>query len=82
MQHRELSFCVRVVLYREEEMWIAHCLEFDVIGSGETQSKAVSDLTTAMQIQIEQSIKHNNVRNLFRPADSGVYAMFAAGLSA
>jgi len=69
----------RVVFYKEDGDWIAHCLEFDLVGHGATQEEALALLGKAIEIQIEQSIKFNNPANLFRPAESKYFRMFFAG---
>jgi hypothetical protein len=76
---KTLSIPLRVVLYKDGGDWIAHCLEFDVCGDGPTKKQALQSMTVAVQIQIEQSIKHGNSKNLFSPADGELFRMFAAG---
>lgn len=76
---KSFSFPVRAVLYREDGSWVAHCLEFDLCGNGETPEDSLRSLSTAMVIQIEHSIKENNPANLFCPADGRFFQMFAAG---
>ena len=70
---------LRIVFYQEDGDWIAHCLEFDLVGDGATTEKALASLSTAIRIQIEQSIKHGNPRNLFSPADGEYFRRFAEG---
>jgi predicted RNase H-like HicB family nuclease len=69
----------RVVFYKEDGDWVAHCLEFDLVGHGATQDEALALLGKAIEIQIEQSIKFNNPANLFRPAESKYFRMYFAG---
>ena len=69
----------RVVFYKEDGDWVAHCLEFDLVGHGATQDEALALLGKAIEIQIEQSIKFNNPGNLFRPAESKYFRMYFAG---
>jgi|SRR5665213_1615392 len=70
---------LRIVFYRERGEWIAHCLEFDLMGDGSTKEAALQMLIEAMQLQLESSIEHDNPANLFKPADGRILAMFAAG---
>jgi hypothetical protein len=70
---------LRVVFYREEGRWVAHCLEFDLCGDGVTRDEALNSLNEGMRIQIDESIKHNNPRNLFSPAPGEVWEKFFAG---
>jgi predicted RNase H-like HicB family nuclease len=74
-----LHISLRVVCYREGETWFAHCLEFDVIGDGSTQTEAIAQLAEAIRIQLEFSIEHDNLNNLFSPADGDLFLRYAAG---
>lgn len=70
---------LHVVFYREEGQWIAHCLEFDTLGHGDTREAALEMMSEASTIQIEQSLAAQNMENLFSPADPECFAKFAAG---
>ncbi len=70
---------LRVVFYREEGAWIAHCLEFDVCGDGDSRESALRSLSEAISIQVTESIKHSNLNNLFSPAPSEIQAKFFSG---
>ena len=74
-----IRFPLRVVFYYERDRWIAHCLEFDLIGDGETQEAALSCLNEAIELQIGASVEHQNPDNLFQPAEGRVFKMFAQG---
>jgi predicted RNase H-like HicB family nuclease len=70
---------LRAVFYLDGGHWVAHCLEFDLMGHGETRQEALSMLSEAIAIQIEATVRHQNPANLFSPADGRIFAMFAAG---
>ena len=70
---------LRVVFYRSEGAWIAHCLEFDLCGDGATQEAAIAMLNESIRIQVTQSLQYDNPRNLFSPADGEVFQKFAEG---
>lgn len=76
---RPLRINARVVFYKENDRWIAHCLEFNLLGDGQTKEAAILCLGEAISIQIEHSIQTNNPHNLFSPADGKFFEMFAAG---
>ena len=78
----EINFPIRVVLYKEDGAWVAHCLEFDLIGSGNTKKRALSDLSECIAIQLEQSLKHDCKQNLFHPADGETWRRWAFGKAA
>jgi predicted RNase H-like HicB family nuclease len=79
---RKLRIPLRIVFYREEDTWIAHCLEFNLLGDGKTQAEALAQLSEAIQLQAAASIEYDNPRNLFSPADGKFFGMFAAGEAA
>ena len=69
----------RVVFYRDDGTWVAHCLEFDLMGDGDTKAQALAVLGDAISLQVQASVEHDNPDNLFKPADGKLFAMFAAG---
>ena len=70
---------LQVVFYKDDGRWYAHCLQFDVIGDGESRDEAAKCLSEAILIQLEASARYNNVQNLFAPADGKYFEMFASG---
>ncbi|MEI8375933.1 MAG: hypothetical protein WCJ35_24175 [Planctomycetota bacterium] len=70
---------LRVVFYKDGGRWIAHCLEFDLLGDGRTKEKALESLTASIDLQLDESFKHGNPSNLFSPAPSEAWEMFALG---
>jgi predicted RNase H-like HicB family nuclease len=76
---RPLKIPVRAVLYREDDKWVAHCLEFDLVGSGDSLEEAFQSLATAIAIQAEEVMESGNAGNLFSPAPGEYFKMYAAG---
>ena len=76
---KTIRISLRVVFYYEQDRWIAHCLEFDLMGDGDTQLKALECLSEAISLQIDASLVHNNPENLFTPAEGKFLRMFAQG---
>jgi len=70
---------LRIVFYREDGKWVAHCLEFDLMGDGETKEIAGDRLAEAICLQVRESVDNDNPENLFAPAAGKFFAMFAAG---
>src|SRR5262249_42937258 len=70
---------LHVVFYYEQDRWIAHCLQFDLIGDGETKSEAIDVLMQAISMQVEASLESHDIENLFHPADGRYFGMFAMG---
>ena len=78
-QMKRLRVPLRIVVYQEDGDWVAHCLEFDLVGAGSNRKEAMSLLAEAVSIQAEESFKSGNLRNLFSPADGKYFQMFFAG---
>ena len=76
---KKLRVPLRIVFYRDGQSWIAHCLEFDLLGDGDSREDAFSSLTQAIKMQAEASVELGNLENLFKPADPRLFLMFAAG---
>ncbi|MCH7987777.1 MAG: hypothetical protein IID46_01360 [Planctomycetes bacterium] len=76
---KTIRISLRVVFYYEQDRWIAHCLEFDLMGDGETQPEALESLSEAISLQIDASLVHNNPENLFTPAEGKFLHLFAQG---
>jgi hypothetical protein len=78
-QSRSLRVPLRVVFYREGERWIAHCLEFDLVGDGDTKEEALRLLAEAIAVQVDASLEGDNLANLFTPADGEFFQKYAQG---
>jgi predicted RNase H-like HicB family nuclease len=70
---------LHIVFYYEQDRWIAHCLQFDLIGDGETKDEAIQNLYEAIALQVQTTIESQNFANLFSPAEGRVFDMFARG---
>lgn len=44
---------------KEDSVWVAHCLELDLVEEGENPVEAVSHLLRVMTTQIEECVKDN-----------------------
>jgi len=79
VEKKSYSFPLRVVFYQEDQSWVAHCLEFDLVGTGLNPSKAVESLNDAIATQVLWSLEKNDMVRLFSPAPAKYEEMFAAG---
>jgi hypothetical protein len=76
---RTLRVPLRVVFYKEDGDWIAHCLEFDLLGDGPTKNDALEGLARAITIQASESLESQNFANLFSPADGEYFRRYFRG---
>ena len=70
---------LRVVFYEEDGEWVAHCLEFDLVGCAATREVALQRLSEAIVTQLEATRRNQNLANLLTPASGEYLAKFAAG---
>ena len=79
MAKTRLNVPIRVVFYLDESRWVAHCLEFDLLGDGQNKQEAVESLRRAIAIQVEQTMRNGNVKNLLSPAPPEYWQKYAEG---
>src|SRR5665213_1268288 len=75
---KNLRVPFRVLFYKDGDDWIAHCLEFNLLGDGANKEEALQQLSEAIVLQVEASVELGNPANLFKPADPRLFMMFAA----
>lgn len=79
MAQKHYRIPLRVVFYQEDQSWVAHCLEFDLVGAGADAKQAFESLNCAIATQVEWSIEKNDMGRLFSPAPAKYEEMFAEG---
>lgn len=67
----------RVLIYKEDEFWIAHCLETDLVAEGASMSQAIDSLIDISNVQIEAAIDEGDLASLFTPAPPDIWRMYA-----
>jgi hypothetical protein len=72
----DLSIDLRAVIYTEHNVWIAHCLEMDVVAEGASADQALGDLLDLCAYQIEYSLAQGDLRSIFRPAPEETWVMY------
>lgn len=79
MAQRGVRIPARVVLYQEDGASYARCLEFDLVGDGDTREAALEQLVEAIFLQLEATVEHRNLENLISPADAKYCQMWFLG---
>ena len=72
----EKSMTFNILVKKEDDLWIAHCLELDIVATSpvlKTVKKEIVDLITT---QIDYAFNNNNLDNLYHPAPKEVWAQF------
>lgn len=73
--HQEFS--LTVLLYREEEDYVAHCLEFDIVNTTtESFEIAYTELHDLVISYINYAYENDNTDHLYNPAPAEYWNMF------
>lgn len=59
---------LRVLGYKEDGQWVAHCLEVDIIGTGHSYEVAKEDMIEALKAQYSFAQSKNDPGLMWHPA--------------
>jgi len=71
------KFDIHILLYNEDGIQIAHCLEFDIIAQGEKKIEALKNLLDAIELQIGFAVENHDLASIFNPAPVEYWKMLA-----
>jgi hypothetical protein len=74
--HIKISMTLRVLGYLEDEAWVAHCLETDLVGRGKTFSTALKDLHELTEMQVSFAVFKDQRSLLDHPAPPEIWQMY------
>jgi len=69
------SLTVHVLFYQEEDRYVAHCLEFDLVAQGDSIKDSYKNLLDAIELQAEYALETDNLENLINPAPPEYWRM-------
>ena len=69
------KFDVHILLYTEDYISIAHCLEFDIVAQGKKKIEALKNLLGAIELQINFALENNDLSSIFTPAPAEYWKM-------
>jgi hypothetical protein len=70
------SISVNIFTKEEDGVFVAHCLEFDIVATGATAGEAEKECVSLICAQVEYAFAHNNLDNLYHSAPAEVWAEF------
>jgi predicted RNase H-like HicB family nuclease len=70
---------LHVVFYCEDGDWYGHCLEFDLVESGDTIDEAKQNIIDVTRAHVEYAIKNDNMEYLFHGAPYEAWKRFNNG---
>ncbi|MFP4668703.1 MAG: hypothetical protein ACLFMN_07895 [Desulfobacterales bacterium] len=70
------SLTVNVFIKKEEELWVGHCMELDIVATGSTPAEVKKDMEDLIVTQVAYAFSNDNLDHLFRPAPAEVWEEF------
>lgn len=72
----DISFTVNILIKKEANSFVAHCLELDIVAVAKTADQAQREIVSLVCAQIDYAFANNNLDNLFHPAPREVWSEF------
>ncbi len=57
-----------IIFYPEDEHYVAHCLEFDLVAQGDNVGESSQNLLDAVELQTAYALETGYLENLIQPA--------------
>lgn len=72
----ENALVFKILVKEEEGAFVAHCLELDIVTTGETEDQVRNDMIDLISCQIDYAFTNNNLAHLYHPAPLEVWKEF------
>ena len=70
------SFNVNIFIKKEDGVYVAHCMELDIVAVADTADQAQRELISLVCAQIDYAFSNDNLDNLFHSAPANVWEEF------
>lgn len=74
----ETSMVFNILAKKTHDMWIAHCLELDIVATSNSLDTLEKDIKDLILTQVDYAFSNDNLANLYHPAPSNVWKEFYA----
>jgi len=74
-----IEIYAHVLIDKEEDLYTAHCLEFDIVADGKTISEAKDEILKAIANHISFCLAMDNKENILNPAPKEYWNRFYFG---
>ncbi len=72
----EKNFHILIIEDKNKNIFLAHCLDMDIVSQGKTKKETITNLVELIQTQMQYCIENDMLDNLFRPAPKEYWDMF------
>ena len=74
----DTSMIFNVLVKKDVDLFIAHCLELDIVATAKDVDKATEEILGLIRAQVGYAFAHNNLAYLYRPAPPETWEEFYA----
>jgi hypothetical protein len=75
---QKAEFRLDILIKKEEDYFLAHCLQFDIVATNDTLAGVKKDIIDLCRAHIEYSYENDNMEYLFSPAPREVWTEYLA----
>ena len=75
----KLRINLSAIVYQEDAVCLAHCLELDIVAEGKDADDAIRSLISLCDTQIKVALEEGDVESIFRPAPPEIWKLFSVG---
>lgn len=72
----ENSMIFNILIKEEEDMWVAHCLELDIVATADSLEAVEKDIKDLVITQVDYAFSNDNLENLYHPAPPETWKEF------
>ena len=76
--NKKAEIMLDILIKKEQEHFLAHCLQFDLVTTADTLEEVREDILNLCRAHIEFSQVHDNLEYLFSPAPKEAWAEYLA----
>ena len=62
-------FDFNVLVYPEDDCWVAHCLELGIVNTDTDDMTVVSEMIGLISLQLKECFRHDNLEHFYYPAE-------------
>ena len=73
---KEEEFTFKILIKREADAWVAHCLELGLVAVAPTVKQTEADMFDIIAAHVRYAIENNNLEHMYHPAPPEVWREF------
>jgi predicted RNase H-like HicB family nuclease len=74
--NRSAGMVINILVKEEDDLFVAHCMELDIVATGHSLEEATRDLEDLIIAQLRYAFANDNLAHLYRPAPPEIWEQF------